>query len=159
MEFKLSPDSTKKEVSDNPMDEIEVPKEILVTAWYTPQIPVNQGPGEYWGLPGLILEVHDDQNLINITFNSIENPTKNKVNYFIPNTEEKYNLDSYLDENFKLYSAYVNNQRALNATGQLNRKVTPLPYVNLEYTKEQQKLLNEYYQIEYRTFEASKAKN
>jgi GLPGLI family protein len=29
----------------------------LVEAWYTPQIPVTQGPAEYWGLPGLILEV------------------------------------------------------------------------------------------------------
>jgi len=28
-----------------------------VTAWYTPQIPVGQGPLEYYGLPGLILEV------------------------------------------------------------------------------------------------------
>ena len=28
-----------------------------VEAWYTPQIPVGHGPGEYWGLPGLILEV------------------------------------------------------------------------------------------------------
>ncbi|NND15841.1 MAG: GLPGLI family protein [Eudoraea sp.] len=28
-----------------------------VEAWYTPQIPVAHGPGEYWGLPGLILEV------------------------------------------------------------------------------------------------------
>ena len=42
----------------NFMDEIEVPKEIEVTAWYTMQIPINQGPGEYWGLPGLILEVN-----------------------------------------------------------------------------------------------------
>lgn len=35
------------------------PKEELtvVEAWYTPQIPVAQGPAEYWGLPGLILEV------------------------------------------------------------------------------------------------------
>jgi len=47
-------DSTK---TDNPMDEIEIPKEQTITAWYTPQIPINQGPGEYWGLPGLILEV------------------------------------------------------------------------------------------------------
>ncbi|PNQ73928.1 GLPGLI family protein [Hanstruepera neustonica] len=47
--------------SDNPMDEIEVPKEIVVTAWYTPQIPVNNGPGEYWGLPGLILEINADR--------------------------------------------------------------------------------------------------
>lgn len=28
-----------------------------VEAWYTPEIPVSHGPGEYWGLPGLILEV------------------------------------------------------------------------------------------------------
>jgi len=40
----------------------EEPKEedvemIEIEAWYTPMIPVSQGPGEYWGLPGLILEV------------------------------------------------------------------------------------------------------
>lgn len=57
-------DSTKKEASDNPMDELEVPKEIMVTAWYTPQIPVNQGPGDYWGLPGLILEVNANRTTI-----------------------------------------------------------------------------------------------
>ncbi len=42
----------------------ELPKQIMVTAWYTPQIPVNQGPGEYWGLPGLILEVNADRTTI-----------------------------------------------------------------------------------------------
>lgn len=26
-------------------------------AWYTPQIPIKSGPGEYWGLPGLILKL------------------------------------------------------------------------------------------------------
>ena len=29
-----------------------------VIAWYSLQIPVSQGPLEYWGLPGLILEVN-----------------------------------------------------------------------------------------------------
>ena len=28
-----------------------------IEAWYAPQIPVSHGPSEYWGLPGLILEV------------------------------------------------------------------------------------------------------
>lgn len=30
-----------------------------IEAWYTPEIPVSQGPVDYWGLPGLILEVVD----------------------------------------------------------------------------------------------------
>lgn len=73
--------------STNLMDDIEVPKEILVTAWYTPQIPVNQGPGEYWGLPGLILEVNSGRTTIlcsKIEINptdktEIKAPSKGKV--------------------------------------------------------------------------------
>ena len=45
-------------------EDIEIPKEIEVTAWYTPQIPVSQGPGDFWGLPGLILEVNTDKTTI-----------------------------------------------------------------------------------------------
>ena len=41
-------DTTEKE------DEVQM---IEIVAWYTPMIPVNHGPSEYWGLPGLILEV------------------------------------------------------------------------------------------------------
>lgn len=32
---------------------------IQIEAWYTPEIPVSQGPTNYWGLPGLIMEVND----------------------------------------------------------------------------------------------------
>ncbi|PIA81758.1 hypothetical protein BFR04_13600 [Gaetbulibacter sp. 4G1] len=40
--------------------EIEtVTKPRTTTVWYTPQIPVNNGPAEFFGLPGLILEVND----------------------------------------------------------------------------------------------------
>ncbi|MFV8378922.1 GLPGLI family protein [Flavobacterium sp. LB3R33] len=48
----------------NLMDELDMPKETIITAWYTPEIPVNQGPENYWGLPGLILEVNDGKTVI-----------------------------------------------------------------------------------------------
>ena len=54
-EAKKTSGDTKTNFTDN----FEIPKEIVVTAWYTPEIPVNQGPENYWGLPGLILEIND----------------------------------------------------------------------------------------------------
>ncbi|MWB96699.1 GLPGLI family protein [Flavobacterium sp. GA093] len=60
-------EDAKKETSEkttNFEDNFEMPKEITVTAWYSPEIPVNQGPENYWGLPGLILEVNDGKTVI-----------------------------------------------------------------------------------------------
>lgn len=36
-----------------------VTKPRTTTVWYTPQIPVSNGPSNYFGLPGLVLEVND----------------------------------------------------------------------------------------------------
>ena len=84
-------DSTK---TDDPMDEVEVPKEIEITAWYTPQIPVNQGPGEYWGLPGLILEINADRTTIlcsKIVLNPEEKKEIKKPSKGKEVTREEYN--------------------------------------------------------------------
>lgn len=43
--------------------QIQEPKAKTITAWYTPEIPVSQGPDGYWGLPGLILEVNDGKRM------------------------------------------------------------------------------------------------
>lgn len=71
----------------NFMDQMEMPKEINITAWFSPQIPVSQGPENYWGLPGLILEVNDGKTTIlcsKLVLNSkdktdIKAPTNGKV--------------------------------------------------------------------------------
>lgn len=54
----------KPERSTNFMDQMEMPSEIDVVAWYTPDIPVSQGPEMYYGLPGLILEVVADKTVM-----------------------------------------------------------------------------------------------
>ncbi|EJL66131.1 GLPGLI family protein [Flavobacterium sp. CF136] len=67
-------------------DNFEIPKEITITAWYSPEIPINQGPESYWGLPGLILEINDGTTTIlcsKIILNAkekvdIKAPTKGK---------------------------------------------------------------------------------
>jgi GLPGLI family protein len=46
-----------------------------VTAWYTPQIPVSNGPEEFQGLPGLILELSYDSQTI-LCSKVLLNPTK-----------------------------------------------------------------------------------
>lgn len=63
-EEKKDDKKAEKEKTTNFMDSFEMPKEVTVTAWYAPEIPVSQGPENYWGLPGLILEVSDGKTVI-----------------------------------------------------------------------------------------------
>ncbi|WP_298541557.1 GLPGLI family protein [uncultured Aquimarina sp.] len=75
-------------MSTNTDSEENVEKEeITITAWYTPEIPVSNGPSTFWGLPGLIMEVNDGQQSMlcsKIILNpkkkiEIKEPTKGKV--------------------------------------------------------------------------------
>ena len=70
-------------------DSSETPEIRLtqIEAWYTLQIPVKHGPAEFWGLPGLILEVSaDDTTMLCYEIvinpkqrNSIKAPEKGQV--------------------------------------------------------------------------------
>ena len=68
---------TTKANKTNFTEDWEMPKENTITAWYCPEIPVNQGPENYWGLPGLILEVNDGKTVMLCT--KIVMNTKDKV--------------------------------------------------------------------------------
>lgn len=83
----------KEEKSTNFMDSFDMPKEITITAWYTPEIPINQGPEGYWGLPGLILEVNDGKTVIlcsKVVLNS-----KDKVEIKAPNKGKEISQKEY----------------------------------------------------------------
>ncbi|MDG1227467.1 MAG: GLPGLI family protein [Polaribacter sp.] len=78
--------NTKKKDSTKTATEKDAVKMVAVTAWYTPQIPVSSGPGVYFGLPGLILEINEGRTTMlctEIALNpseavEIKRPTKGK---------------------------------------------------------------------------------
>ena len=82
-----------KEKKTNFMDDFDLPKEITITAWYTPEIPVNQGPEAYWGLPGLILEVNDGKTII--LCSKVVMNTKEKAEIKAPNKGKEVSQKEY----------------------------------------------------------------
>lgn len=71
---------------DEEIEEAEEKKIVTITAWYTPQIPISQGPDDYWGLPGLIMEVNNGSTVI-LCSQVVLNP-KEKVSIEEPKTGE-----------------------------------------------------------------------
>jgi GLPGLI family protein len=98
MSAESSSDGDTESGSENVSEEI-----VHVTAWYTPQIPLQHGPSNYGGLPGLILEVNDGTETIlcsKIIMNpekgiNIKEPTKGKV---VNQTEYEVILEKKMKE-------------------------------------------------------------
>lgn len=97
----------KKEEIKSSLFKMEEPKEKIITAWYTPEIPVSFGPNNYWGLPGLILEINEPETIIlcsKVVLNSkgttIKIPNKGqKVSQKEFDAIQKKKYDSMKDEN------------------------------------------------------------
>lgn len=92
--------------------EEQATRTVETIAWYTPQIPVSNGPEKYWGLPGLILEIKEGKQTIvctEIVLNPsekvvIKEPTKGKKV-----TQKKY--DAIMDKKQKEMMKRFKNRR------------------------------------------------
>lgn len=111
--FGRPPSKEEEEKRDKEIEENKKVMELItVTAWYTLDIPINNGPGDYWGLPGLILEIDAGDTKIlctKIVINpkekeTIEEPKKGKVV-----TQEEY--DSIINEKMKEMRERMRNER------------------------------------------------
>lgn len=100
-------------------EESEEENLITVTAWYTPQIPVNQGPGEYWGLPGLILEVNEGRTTI-LCSKIVINPGE-KEDIKIPSKGKKVTKTEYTKIVEKRMEDFRNNFRGRGGRGGFRR--------------------------------------
>jgi GLPGLI family protein len=67
----------------------EKQKERIITAWYTPEIPISNGPKDYQGLPGLILELHEGK--MHYVCNKIVMNPKEKIEIVAPTKGKEVN--------------------------------------------------------------------
>lgn len=74
-------------------DENQEEQLTIVEAWYTMQIPVAHGPAEFWGLPGLILEVSSGNTTLLCT-ELVLNP-EDKVKITAPKRGEEITKTAY----------------------------------------------------------------
>lgn len=80
-------DFLKRDAQKPALFKMAKPEDKIVTVWYTPEIPVSFGPDNYWGLPGLILEVNDGFGIFLCT--KVTLSTKEKFKIKVPNKGEK----------------------------------------------------------------------
>jgi GLPGLI family protein len=73
------------------------------TAWYTTSIPIAEGPYKFNGLPGLILEVYDNDNHFHFTVMGIK-----KIPYKNIDTQP---LEGYIKMTRSEYRTYINKVR------------------------------------------------
>ncbi|WP_240614833.1 GLPGLI family protein [Polaribacter filamentus] len=57
-------ENTTMSIVNGETKEVKNKETIVTTAWYTTQIAISNGPKDYQGLPGLILEINDGKNTI-----------------------------------------------------------------------------------------------
>ena len=120
----VSNDSTKTNEATKKtsfMDDIELPKDVTITAWYSPEIPINQGPENYWGLPGLILEVSDGKTII--LCSKIVLNAKEKVEIKAPTNGEKISQKKYDETIIKKMEEFSQMNQGRGGNGNMQIRV------------------------------------
>jgi GLPGLI family protein len=85
---------------------ISEPQDEIITAWYTPEIPISVGPNNYWGLPGLILEVSSNKEIILCTKIDLSQTGKSTLKK--PSTGKKVTQKEFDDIQEKKFNSMKN---------------------------------------------------
>ena len=106
---------TSMSMTDGETEEKKEEVTIETVAWYTPEIPISNGPEQFWGLPGLILEVQDGKQTIACT-EIVLNPSE-KIEIKEPTKGKKVTqkeFDTVMDKHTKDMMERFKNRRKSN---------------------------------------------
>ncbi|CAM1342424.1 GLPGLI family protein [Tenacibaculum aestuarii] len=109
---KREEERTSFSMTDGEKEEKKETVTIETVAWYTPQVPISNGPEEFWGLPGLILEVQDG-NLTIVCSEIVLNPSE-KIEIEEPKKGKKVTqeeFDKIMDDHSKEMMERFKNKR------------------------------------------------
>ena len=67
--------------------------EGVTTAWFSPQLAISNGPGKWGGLPGMILELQEDDG--DLTYTAIEVTLSEDVSPTIPKDGKKVSAEEF----------------------------------------------------------------
>lgn len=101
-------------------------------AWFAPEIPINDGPWKFWGLPGLILKVTDSNELFEWIAIGIENQDGDIV----------INKGSYEKATPTQFRDFVNRETSTIIVSFYNNGVLYLTNKEIPYTKTPIELLD-----------------
>lgn len=107
---------TQTMTEDGEMETVE--KERETVAWYTMQIPVSHGPSDYFGLPGLILEISDGE-LTLVCSRIVLNP-KEKIEIKEPKKGKVVNQEKFNEIEKKKNEEMMENFRSRRRDGSSN---------------------------------------
>jgi GLPGLI family protein len=109
-------------------------------AWFTPDIPISDGPWKFKGLPGLILSITDEDFQVFIYATDIEFPTKETVMPFY-NNGKKISLPDYftmlqkeMTEFYNKLDATLKGSQGLDnsSPSTIDSKVSKIKYYSIE---------------------------
>lgn len=103
-------------------------------AWFTTEIPINDGPWKFFGLPGLILQIDDTENIFKIKAIGLEKIAQ--MRYQKPDNTSNYEkmtnseFNKYKQNQFKKISyGFYKNQTSMQYFYNMKNPVT---YLNIE---------------------------
>ncbi len=76
-------------------------------AWFTPEIPIGLGPWKFHGLPGIILEIKDEELGVQFLFSSIQIPFENKDSIKLPVEGDLISLNEFINYRNNFNSEFI----------------------------------------------------
>lgn len=116
------------------------------TVWFTPEIPLSEGPWKLCGLPGLILEASESSGQHSFMVTGIETSNKEMVPIYTPSKYEKlerkellrrqrYNRDNQETLTNASFDNILGNRGSANARKPVEKIVTDVDFLETDYRK------------------------